>query len=227
MPLTSIVIFLPLVGAIVALMLRGAKAARWTALITTTVTFFVSLLLYTGFDAAADPSQPQLANLGAWFPDTIDIKYFVGIDGLNLLLVLLTTLLGPIVVLASWTYITDHQKGYYTLLLILQTGVTGVFTAFDLILFYVFFELTLIPMYFSGGPGSVSITSPAATGSLARRVRPLTLTRSSAIQRCTTDRDTRGINAARALSKRSPSCSSPMTKRSLTTAGSGTTRWSF
>lgn len=148
MPLTSTVIFLPLVGAIVALMLPGGKAARWTALLTTTITFFVSLLLYAGFDAAANPGRPQMAEVLAWFPDAIDIKYFVGIDGLNLLLVLLTTLLGPIVVLASWTYIHSNQKGYYVLLLILQTGVTGVFTSFDLILFYVFFELTLIPMYF-------------------------------------------------------------------------------
>ena len=148
MPLTSLVIFLPLAGALVTMLMPGVRGVRWTALLTTTATFLLSLFLYAGFDASADPGQPQLANVVSWFPDAIDIKYFVGIDGLNLLLVLLTTLLGPIVVLSSWTYITEHQKGYYTLLLILQTGITGVFTAFDLILFYVFFELTLIPMYF-------------------------------------------------------------------------------
>ena len=93
-----------------------------------------------------------------WFPESADIKYFVGIDGLSLLLVMLTTLLGPIVVLSSWHYIGRQRKGYYTLLLILQTGVTGVFCAFDVFLFYIFFELTLIPMYFIigiwGGPGA-------------------------------------------------------------------------
>ena len=79
---------------------------------------------------------------------SIDVTYAVGVDGLSLLLVLLTTLLGPIVVLSSWTYIGKQVKAYYTLLLILQTGMTGVFCAFDVLLFYIFFELTLIPMYF-------------------------------------------------------------------------------
>ncbi len=148
--LTSIVIFLPLVGAVLTLLSRSVNTTRWTALVVTTVTFVVSLGLWTGFDPAVSTSDwPQLANVWAgWFGPGVDVKYFVGIDGLNLLLVLLTTLLGPIVVLSSWTYIHKHEKAYYTLLLILQTGVTGVFTSFDVILFYIFFELTLIPMYF-------------------------------------------------------------------------------
>jgi NADH-quinone oxidoreductase subunit M len=146
--LTSIVIFLPLVGALLMLPLRSLPAIRWTALLTTIVTFLLSLLLYVGFDPAGNPAQPQLADqIGGWFPG-LDIRYYVGIDGLGLLLILLTTLLGPIVVLSSWNYIDRHQKGYYTLLLVLQTGMTGVFAAYDLILFYIFFELTLIPMYF-------------------------------------------------------------------------------
>jgi NADH-quinone oxidoreductase subunit M len=147
MPLISLVIFLPLIGAMATMIMPTKAGVRWTALLTTTATFVVSLLLWTGFDPAADPSRPQMADVFQWFPG-VDIKYFVGIDGLSLLLVLLTTLLGPIVVLSSWTYIHHAERGYYTLLLILQTGVTGVFTSFDLILFYVFFELTLIPMYF-------------------------------------------------------------------------------
>lgn len=148
--LTSIVIFLPLVGALLTMAVRGTQAVRWTALGTTTLTFVLSLGLYAGFDPAVSTAvSPQLADVSsAWFPDTLDIKYFVGIDGLSLLLVMLTTLLGPIVVLSSWTYIDRQRKGYYTLLLILQTGVTGVFCAFDVFLFYIFFELTLIPMYF-------------------------------------------------------------------------------
>ena len=147
--MTSAVIFLPLLGALVLLVVRGADAVRYTALITTVVTFLLSIGLYLGFDPAiATVEAPQLAQLSeTWLPSA-DVRYFVGIDGLNILLVMLTTLLGPIVVLSSWTYIEKYQKGYYALLLVLQTGVTGVFCAFDLILFYVFFELTLIPMYF-------------------------------------------------------------------------------
>ncbi len=148
--LTSIIIFLPLVGAVVTMLMPSVSAIRWAALGTTVLTFLLSLGLWAGFDPALSTAEmPQLADLSArWFPDTLDIKYFVGVDGLSLLLVLLTTLLGPIVVLSSWTYIEKAHKGYYTLLLVLQTGVTGVFCAFDLFLFYIFFELTLIPMYF-------------------------------------------------------------------------------
>jgi NADH-quinone oxidoreductase subunit M len=147
--LTSLVIFLPLAGAIITLLLRTESQIKWSALIVTSITFVLSLGLYTGFDpGVSTATTPQLADVLAWFPGGTDIKYFVGIDGLNLLLVMLTTLLGPIVILSSWTYIKAHHKAYYVLLLVLQTGVTGVFAAFDVFLFYVFFELTLIPMYF-------------------------------------------------------------------------------
>lgn len=148
--IVSIVIFLPMVGAIVTMLARSAQAIRMAALVTTTVTFFISLFIYFGYDPAVPTTTaPQMMEMSsAWFPDTFDIKYFVGVDGLNVLLILLTTLLGPIVVLSSWTYIGKQHKGYYTLLLILQTGVTGVFAAYDVFLFYVFFEITLIPMYF-------------------------------------------------------------------------------
>lgn len=144
--LTSIVIFLPMAGAILTLLARKAEHVKWAALLVTSVTFLLSIGLYIEFDPAG--ASPQLFDRGIWFPAAYDIKYFVGIDGLNLLLVMLTTLLGPIVILSSWTYIKDHHKAYYTLLLVLQTGVTGVFTSYDLFLFYMFFELTLIPMYF-------------------------------------------------------------------------------
>lgn len=147
--LTSLVIFLPALGAIAVTALRSVSAIRWTALGTTAVTFVLSLGLWMGYDATADPAVPQMADvLASWFPASLDIKYYVGIDGLNLFLILLTTLLGPIVVASSWTYISSRERGYYALLLLLQTGVTGVFASFDLILFYIFFELTLIPMYF-------------------------------------------------------------------------------
>ncbi len=148
--LTTSVIFLPALGALVTLFLRSVSSIRWTALVTTTLTFLLSIGLFVGYDPSVSTAiAPQLADVSsAWFPDAFDVKYFVGVDGLSVLLVMLTTLLGPIVVLSSWTYITEKQKGYYSLLLLLQTGITGVFTSFDLFLFYVFFELTLIPMYF-------------------------------------------------------------------------------
>ena len=148
--LTSSVIFLPALGALVTLFLRRAPAIRWTALVTTTLTFVLSIGLFVGYDPSVSTAiAPQLADVSSgWFPDAFDVKYYVGIDGLSLLLVMLTTLLGPVVVLSSWTYIEEKHKGYYGLLLLLQTGITGVFTSFDLFLFYIFFELTLIPMYF-------------------------------------------------------------------------------
>ena len=146
--LLSIVIFLPLAGAGLTCVARGDRAVRTVALVMTTATFLLSLLLWFGF-SAADAADVQFAEKA--FPlisASIDVSYAVGIDGLSLLLVLLTTLFGPIVVLSSWTYIAKNVKAYYTLLLVLQTGMTGVFCAFDILLFYVFFELTLIPMYF-------------------------------------------------------------------------------
>jgi NADH-quinone oxidoreductase subunit M len=148
--LTSSVIFLPALGALVTLFLRRVSAIRWTALVTTTLTFVLSIGLFVGYDPSVSTAiAPQLADVSSgWFPDAFDVKYYVGIDGLSLLLVMLTTLLGPVVVLSSWTYIEEKHKGYYGLLLLLQTGITGVFTSFDLFLFYIFFELTLIPMYF-------------------------------------------------------------------------------
>ncbi len=122
--LLSVVIWLPIVGMLAVLALDG-KAARMTALITTLVTFVVSLGLWAQFDPLL--LDGQMTETFAWFGDTIDIKYAIGVDGLNLLLLLLTTFLGPIVILGSWTYIGKHHKGYYALLLLLQTGVTGVF----------------------------------------------------------------------------------------------------
>ena len=146
--LISLVIFLPLAGVVATLLVRSDRAVKIVALVVTTATFLISLLLWFGFQVA---SAAELQFAEEAFPllsASIDVTYAVGVDGLSLLLVLLTTLLGPIVVLSSWTYIGKQVKAYYTLLLILQTGMTGVFCAFDVLLFYIFFELTLIPMYF-------------------------------------------------------------------------------
>lgn len=147
--LLNLILFLPALGALAVLALGSVSAIRWTSLAVTTVTFALSLALWFGFDPAlSTATAPQMATRLPWFGGGLDVSYYVGVDGLNLLLLLLTTLLGPIVVLSSWTYIGKAHKGYYALLLLLETGVLGVFAAFDLFLFYVFFELTLIPMVF-------------------------------------------------------------------------------
>ena len=146
--LLSLILFLPALGALLVLAMPSVSAVRWAALGVTVVTFLLSLTLWGAFDPAVSTAlAPQLATRIPWFA-SIDISYYIGIDGLNLLLVLLTTLLGPIIVLSSWTYIGKAHKGYYALMLLLETGVLGVFLAFDVFLFYVFFELTLIPMVF-------------------------------------------------------------------------------
>lgn len=121
--------------------------ARLVALIATSAAFVVSIAFYMGFDPNTSILAPQFLERVALLSGA-DVSYTLGIDGINLLLVMLTTLLGPIVVLASWTYITKHFRAYYALIQLLMAGVVGVFTSFDLLVFYVFFELTLIPMYF-------------------------------------------------------------------------------
>ncbi|MCY4158830.1 MAG: NADH-quinone oxidoreductase subunit M [Bacteroidetes bacterium] len=146
--LLTAVIFLPLAGALVMLFAPSDRSVRWFALFVTFAAFLLSLPLWFGFDAAA-AAELQFQSVDfSLISESLDVRYLIGVDGFSLLLVLLTTFLGPIIVLCSWTYITENTKGYHVLLLILQTGMTGVFCAFDVLLFYIFFELTLIPMYF-------------------------------------------------------------------------------
>ncbi len=146
--LLTIIIFLPLVGSLLMLFAPSDRAIRWFSLLVTLGTFVLSLPLWFSFDVA-NAAELQFRSVEfSLISESIDVRYLIGIDGFSLLLVLLTTFLGPIIVLCSWTYIKENTKGYYALLLILQTGMTGVFCAFDVLLFYIFFELTLIPMYF-------------------------------------------------------------------------------
>ncbi len=145
--LTTVVLFSPLVGLLVLLFLprKQEEAIRWVTLATTVVAFVLSILLA----AAMDFSQPglQLATLYNWVPSW-GISYYVAVDGLSVLLVLLTGFIMPASVLVSWDSIKDRVKLYYAFLLLLEWAMFGVFMAQDLFLFYIFWEVTLIPMYF-------------------------------------------------------------------------------
>jgi NADH-quinone oxidoreductase subunit M len=141
-------LILPLVGAAFILTLRGDSEAtrsnaRWAALITTLVTFAVSLVAWSRFEVAS--GSFQLVESHAWLADTIRFK--LGVDGFSMPFVLLTTFLMPFCILASWDSITFRVKEYFVAFLVLETTMIGVFQALDLVLFYLFFEAGLIPMF--------------------------------------------------------------------------------
>ncbi|MFL5496344.1 MAG: NuoM family protein [Gemmatimonadales bacterium] len=137
-------VLLPLAG-VVPVLLGSEAAAKRTALVVTTLEFLLSIGLWWALDPAG--GRPQLQSAAPWIPSW-GISYRVGIDGISLVMVLLTTALMPLSVLASWHYITRRERGFYALMLTLLTGMVGVFIALDLFLFYVYFDVMLIPMYF-------------------------------------------------------------------------------
>jgi NADH-quinone oxidoreductase subunit M len=137
-------LLLPVAGMLPVL-LAPARLAKRLALVVTTVELVLSLGLWWAFDASSGAMQFVAST--PWLPDW-GISYRVGIDGISLFMVLLTTLTMPICVLGSWAYITERERGYYALLLTLLSGMLGVFVSLDLFLFYVFWEVMLIPMYF-------------------------------------------------------------------------------
>ncbi len=150
----SLVLFLPIAGLLGLLFLPSGnrRAIKLWANAVTLAGFVVSLPLIFEYDATKDF---QFVEKASWIP-TIGASYHIGIDGLSLLLVMLTTLLGFLAVLSSWNAVQDRLKEYYAFFLLLQTGMLGVFMARDLLLFFVFWETVLIPMYFIialwGGP---------------------------------------------------------------------------
>ena len=147
LPILSLITFLPLVGVLVILFIPGEKAEaikNW-AFAVAAVDFVISLALYFTFQS--DSAQMQFVEHVPWI-ENLGISYHLGVDGISLFLVLLTTLLSPIAILSSWTAITDKVKEYMIFMLLLETGMIGVFVALDLFLFFVFWEATLIPMYF-------------------------------------------------------------------------------
>ena len=155
-PLT-LVTFFPLVGVLVLLFLPSEKKnlLRWTALVTSLITFGISLLVLSQFKAS-NPDLQLVARydwikVAGW-----DIRYYLGVDGLSILLLLLTTFLTPISILSTWTAVEERVKDFMLFFLLLEVGMSGVFLAQDLFLFYIFWEFTLVPMYFLigiwGGP---------------------------------------------------------------------------
>jgi NADH-quinone oxidoreductase subunit M len=158
-PWLSVVIFLPLFGALFIMAAsRGtaeqvARDARAVALWVSSITFLVSIGLWVNFDVTT--SQFQFVEKAVWVPG-LDLAYHVGVDGISIFFILLTTLLTVLCVLASWESITERVKEYMIAFLVMETFMSGMFAALDVVLFYVFFEGVLIPMYLIigvwGGP---------------------------------------------------------------------------
>ena len=148
--LLTILILLPVAGAVALVLYNYASSRReehfrWIALLTTVATFAVSLLLLQG--VGGNSAEFRFEENISWI-GSIGSRYHLGVDGISLWLVLLTTLLMPIAVLSSWTAIHKRQLSYYVFLLILETALIGVFVSLDLLLFYLFFEASLVPMFF-------------------------------------------------------------------------------
>lgn len=146
-PILSIVTFFPLIGVIILLMIdkENHSVQKGVAFVVTLINFLLSL--YVLYNFRDDTPAMQFVELYPWI-DKLGIAYYVGIDGISLFLFLLTTFLCPICVLCSWTYIEKHVREFLIALLFLEVGMLGAFVALDLFLFYVYWELMLIPMYF-------------------------------------------------------------------------------
>jgi len=160
-PILSLMTFLPLLGAGLIITLRGnekdvAENAKYIAIFTSLVTFILSIYMFMNFDKTS--GDFQMVEKFAWFPD-FNIFYKMGVDGISLFFVLLSTLLTPICILASWDSIKKRVREYMIAFLLLEVTMIGTFLALDLVLFYIFFEAMLIPMFLIigiwGGPNRV------------------------------------------------------------------------
>jgi len=141
----SWIVFLPLLGALLLAFLpsEGKKLLHWAALLSSMVTFVVSLSLLAGFETGRAEMQfvvnrPWIENWG--------ISYHLGIDGISLFLVLLTTFITPVVVLSTWSAVKEKVKSFMILLLLLECGMVGAFVALDMVLFYIFWEVMLLSL---------------------------------------------------------------------------------
>jgi len=160
-PILSLITWLPLVGGLVIMSVRGDEAtvasnARWTALWTSLIVLVLSLVLWVRFDQS-DPGFQFVESI-SWLPE-YNVGYKMGVDGISVLFVLLSALLTPICILASWDAIQTRVREFMLSFLILETMMVGMFSALDFIVFYMFFEGVLIPMYLIigiwGGPRRV------------------------------------------------------------------------
>ena len=146
----SLVVFLPLAGALALMLVPNRDGSRnglirWTALGVSLLSFASTLWLWRLFDPNA--SGFQLVERASWVP-SFGIEYFLGLDGISLMLLVLTGFLTPLALLCSWDSVEEHVKAFSVLLLALETAMMGVFVSLDLFLFYVFWDAVLIPMYF-------------------------------------------------------------------------------
>jgi len=147
-PILSIITYLPLLGAlIIALFVprHDTWAIKVVATVCAVLNFLLSLVVLRNFEAGTH--KLQMVEYAEWIP-SIGVSYFFGVDGMSILLILLTTLLSVIVVVCSYSQIEENEKAYYACLLFLETGMLGVFMALDFFLFYIFWEIMLVPMYF-------------------------------------------------------------------------------
>ena len=146
-PLLTIITFLPLVGIPILLALPREKRTtmNWVAFGISAITFIVSLALLAYF--RRDYVGPQFVDRLPWVPQ-FGIDYYLGVDGISLWLVLLTTLISPLAILSAWNVEHEPRQGFLSCMLLLEAGMVGVFVSLDVFLFYVFWEFTLVPMYF-------------------------------------------------------------------------------
>lgn len=161
LPILSLTIWIPIIGGILVLASgdKVANASRWTALIVAILTFIVSLALYVGFDPTT--AQMQFVEQSPWVP-YFNIEYHLGVDGISMPLIILTTFITIFVIIAGWEVIQYKPSSYMAAFLIMEGVMVGVFSALDAMLFYVFWEAMLIPMFLIigvwGGPNRVYAT---------------------------------------------------------------------
>jgi NADH-quinone oxidoreductase subunit M len=155
-PILSVLIFLPLAGAMLLVFVKNEQLCRYLTLVVTSLVALLSLRLIAGFDLTT--AKFQFVEQHSWI-ESFNINYIVGVDGISILLILLTTLIMPFCVLASWTYIKTRVQTFMVCLLIMETAMVGVFVALDFVLFYILWEAMLIPMYLLigiwGGPRKI------------------------------------------------------------------------
>jgi NADH-quinone oxidoreductase subunit M len=152
-PILTVLVAVPLVGSLITLFIRGDRYLKIWGLMVTLITAVLSLPLYTNFDLTT--AKYQFAEFRNWIP-FVNIDYVLGVDGISVLLVLLTTLVMPLCILCSWTYIKERFKEFICVLLLMEASMVGVFISLNTVLFFIFWEAMLVPMYLLiavwGGP---------------------------------------------------------------------------